>query len=564
MELRIKPFPKNNYPKKGLLIRGSSPVVWLQEMEILGIDLNLVKSFAIPANSPNVLYGCFLIFNDYAPQEKGRNAYFQCVDDRLFIPENTTFYPKINPEDWAQLDSRFLIMHPEFGLVKLLEEIDWISIIQQPGTINKSVRRPLNGVSIPQKIKNYTVEMDDEKVMETLQPKQTEEEWMNNLPFDLKKVMAGNKREIEKYLQYIEKYPERAVELGIPLDIMGTSRGDGFGKFTWLEGLFGGSNGKKESAGTRNFRRAFWAVIIAAIVLRIALPSDKKSNEQQETGPSSGTIVNNAVKAPSDMIAFQSGTSEIDLKIDSMYHQERKGLSKELINAGIIESKTKKDKENYKKAGGRDVGEIGKDIEKLVNKEKQSRDSLKTIYTKKITKHLEQKTEKLKHKISDSLKQYTKGKPVNGDVVKYLLKKKKALMADSLGKLYGTLDIVDPSSVSIDKSKVKGIGTEGTPLEEKAPVSDILYMIILMIAGVGLYSFMFKNKSLNVGGDNVPVWVKFILITILVAMLVYLFYPLIEMFGYNWFVWVLVIGVMLILYRLFREDKTILKSDDDE
>lgn len=539
-------------------------MVWLQEMEILGIDLNLVRSFAIPANSPNVLYGCFLIFNDYAPQEIGRNAYFQCVDDRLFIPENTTFYPEINPEDWAQLDSRFLIMHPEFGLVKLLEEIDWISIIQQPGTINKSVRRPLNGVSIPQKIKSYTVEMDDEKVMETLQPKQTEEEWMNNLPFDLKKVMAGNKKEIEKYLQYIEKYPERAVELGIPLDIMGTSRGDGFGKFTWLEGLFGGSNGKKESAGTRNFRRAFWAVIIAAIVLRIALPSDKKSNEQQEAGPSSGTIVNNAVKAPSDMIAFQSGTSEIDLKIDSMYHQERKGLSKELINAGIIESKTKKDKENYKKAGGRDVGEIGKDIEKLVNKEKQSRDSLKTIYTKKITKHLEQKTEKLKHKISDSLKQYTKGKPVNGDVVKYLLKKKKALMADSLGKLYGTLDIVDPSSAAIDKSKVKGIGAEGTPMEEKAPVSDILYMIILMIAGVGLYSFLFKNKSLNVGGDNVPVWVKFILITILVAMLVYLFYPLVEMFGYNWFVWVLVIGVMLILYRLFREDKTILKSDDDE
>ncbi|WP_374463402.1 APC family permease [Chryseobacterium sp.] len=564
MELRIKPFPKNNYPKKGLLIRGSSPVVWLQEMEILGIDLNQVRSFAIPANSPNVLYGCFLIFNDYAPQEIGRNAYFQCVDDRLFIPENTTFYPKINPEDWAQLDSSFLIMHPEFGLVKLSEEIDWLSVIQQPGMINKSVRRPLNGVSIPQKIESYTVEMDDEKVMETLQSKQTEEEWMNNLPFDLKKVMAGNKKEIEKYLQYIEKYPERAVELGIPLDIMGTSRGDGFGKFTWLEGLFGGSNGKKESAGTRNFRRVFWAVIIAAIVLRIALPSDKKSNEQQETGPSSGTIVNNAVKAPSDMIAFQSGTSEIDLKIDSMYHQERKGLSKELINAGIIESKTKKDKENYKKAGGREVGEIGKDIEKLVNKEKQSRDSLKTIYTKKITKHLEQKTEKLKRKISDSLKQYTKGKPVNGDVVKYLLKKKKALMADSLGKLYGTLDIVDPSSASIDKSKVKGIGTEGTPMEEKAPVSDILYMIILMIAGVGLYSFLFKNKSLNVGGDNVPVWVKFILITILVAMLVYLFYPLVEMFGYNWFVWVLVIGVMLILYRLFREDKTILKSDDDE
>lgn len=565
MELRIKPFPKNNYPKKGLLIKGYSPVVWLQEMEILGINLSQVKSFAIPADSPNVLYGCFLIFNDHAPQEIGRNAYFQSVDDRLFIPENTTFYPRINPEDWAQLDSRFLIMHPEFGLVKLAEEIDWISLIQQPETINEKIRKPLNGVSIPQKIESYTVEIDDEKVMQALQPKQTQEEWMNNLPFDLKKVMAGNKKEIEKYLKYIEKYPERAVELGVSLDVMGTSRGDGFGKFTWLEELFGkGAGGKTESAGTKNFRRIFWAVIIAAIVLKIALPSDKENAEQEDNITSSGTVVSNAVKAPSNMIAFQSGTSEIDLKIDSMYHQQRKSLSKELINAGIIESKTKEDKENYKKAGGREVGEIGSDIEKLVHKEKQSRDSLKTIYTKKITKHIEEKAEKLKRKISDSLKQYTKGKPVNGDVVKFLLKKRKALMADSLGKLYGTLDIVDPSSASFDKAKVKAIGPEGSPLEKKTPVSDIIYMVILMIAGVGLYSFLFKNRSLNLGGDNVPVWVKFILIAILVVMLIYLFYPLVKMFGYNWFVWVLVIAVMLLLYRLFREDKTILNSDDDE
>ncbi|WPO90327.1 APC family permease [Chryseobacterium sp. HR92] len=565
MELRIKPFPKNNYPKTGLLIRGSSPVVWLQEMEMFGINLSQVRSYAIPGNSPNVLYGCFLVFTNDAPQEIGRNSYFQCVDNKLFIPENTTFYPKINPEDWAQLDSRFLIMHPEFGLVKLSEEIDWISLLQQPGIINESIRKPLNGVSIPQKIESYTVEIDDEKVMEALQPKQTEEEWMNNLPFDLKKVMAGNKKEIEKYLQYIEKYPERAVELGVSLDVMGTSRGDGLGKFTWLEGLFGGgAGGKTESAGTRNFRRIFWAVIIVAIVLKIALPSDKNDSEQEENVASSGKIADNAVKAPSDMVAFQSGTSEIDLKIDSMYHQERKVLSKELIHAGIIESKTEKDKENYKKAGGRDVSEIGSDIEKLVNKEKQSRDSLKTIYTQKITKHLEQNTEKLKRKISDSLKQYTKGKPVNGEVVKFLLKKRKALMADSLGKLYGTLDIVDPSSALTDKSKVKGIGPEGSPLEKKAPVSDVMYMVILMIAGVGLYLFLFKNKSLNLGGDNVPVWVKFILIAILVVMLVYLFYPLVKTFGYNWFVWVLVICVMLLLYRLFREDKTILNSDDDE
>ncbi|HCM33978.1 APC family permease [Chryseobacterium sp.] len=566
MELRIKPFPKNNYPKKGLLIKGSSPVIWLQEMETLGINLNQVKSYAIPADLPNVLYGCFLVFNDHAPQEIGKNAYFQCVDNKFFIPENTTFYPKINPEDWELVTSDFLIMHPEFGLVKLSEQIDWVALIQEPGNSTEIVRKPSNGVKIPHQIQSYTVEMDDEKMLEALQKPQTEEEWMNNLPFDMKKVMAGNKKEIEKYLEYIEKYPERAVELGVPLDIMGTSRGDGTGKFTWLEGLFGGNSGdKQESRGTRNFRRIFWAVIVIAIVLKIALPSDKKESEQEENVESSGKIVKDAVKAPSDMIAFQSGITEIDQKIDSIYQQKRKGLSNELLNAGMLEGQTEKAKEEYKKKGGREISEIGHDIQKLNGKEQQSRDSLKTIYKKKITRHIEERSEDLKRKISDSLKQYTKGKPVNGDVVKYLLKKRQVLMEDSLGKLYGTIDLADMSPPStIKDSKVKGVESGNSQMKKDTPVSDILYMVILMIAAVGLYSFLFKNKSLNLGGDNVPGWVKFLLTAILVAMLVYLFYPLVKMFGYNWFVWVLVICVILLLYRLFRDDKTILNSEDDE
>ncbi|OCA77812.1 hypothetical protein BBH99_11140 [Chryseobacterium contaminans] len=566
MELRIKPFPKNSYPKKGLLIKGSSPLIWLQEMETLGINLDMVKSYAVPAASPNVLYGCFLIFNDHAPQEIGRNAYFQCVDNKLFIPENTTFYPKFNPEDWESVDSDFLIMHPEFGLVKLSEQIDWIELIQEPDKIEETIKKPSNSVKIPQTIESYTVEMDDEKMLEALQKPQTEEEWMNNLPFDLKKVMAGNKKEIEKYLKYIEKYPERAIELGVPLDIMGTSRGDGFGKFTWLEGLFGGgANGKQESTGTRNFRRIFWAVIVAAIVFKIAFQSKEDQPRQEEDKISSGTIVTDAVKAPSDMIAFHSGVSEIDQKIDSMYFGERKSLSNELLNAGLQESKTEKEKEEYKKKGGRNVGEIGHDIQKLSNKEQKSRDSLKIVYTKRITRHIQKRSEVLKRKISDSLKQYTKGKPVNGDVVKYLLKRKQVLMQDSLGKLYGTIDMADMTSPStIKDSKVKGVESGNSSFKKDTPVSDIVYMVILMIAAVGLYSFLFKNKSLNLGGDNVPAWVKLLLIAILVVMLVYLFYPLVKMFGYNWFVWVLAIGVMLLLYRLFRDDKTILKSDDDE
>lgn len=568
MELRIKPFPKNTYPKKGLLIKNSSPKVWFHEMEVLGIDLNKVKSYAVPADEPNVLYGCLLVFQDEAPQEIGRNAYFQCVDDHLFIPENTVFYPKINPEDWKSAGAKLMIMHPEFGFVKLTEEIDWLSVIQEPEIAQGEVRKPSNGVIIPQYIESFAVEMDDEKILAALQQPKNEEEWMKNLPFDLKKVMAGNKKEIEKYLQYIEKYPDRAVELGVPLDIMGTSRGDGFGNFTfgntWLSNLFGGSGDRKETAGARNFRRIFWAVVVIAILFRIFMPSDKDKTLKEDFLVSSGKIMNGADKARADMIAYQSGVTDIDIKIDSIYGKTRKKLSSEYTAAGAAMSKDKNEREQYKKSGGRNLGEVGNDIEKLNSREQNSRDSLKIVYSKKITKHLVQQEATMKLRISDSLKQYSRGEPVNGEVVKFVLKKKQVLMADSLGRLYGTLDMMQLPPTPVKDSKIGKLESGESSSHEKTKVSDILYLVIFMFGAVGIYSFIFKRKSLNLGGDSVPLWVKIILSVFLVSMLVYLFYPLIKMFGYNWFVWILVICVILLLYRLFSEDKTILNPDNDE
>ncbi|MBB6372307.1 APC family permease [Chryseobacterium shigense] len=567
MELRIKPFPKNTYSKKGLLIKDPSPRVWLYEMEVLGIDLAKVKSYAIPADQPDVLYGCLLVFHDEAPQEIGKNAYFQCVDDKLFIPENTVFYPKINPEDWQYAGAKFLVMHPEFGLVKLTEEINWFSVIQEPEISERKVRRPSNGVKTPQHIESFTVEMDDEKVLATLQQPKNEEEWMKNLPFDLKKVMAGNKKEIEKYLKYIEKYPDRAVDLGVPLDIMGTSRGDGFGKFTfggsWLSTLFGGAGDEKETTGSRNFRWIFWAAVIGAILFRIFMPSEDKA-QKEDFLVSSGKIMNGTDKARADMIAYQSGVTDIDMKIDSIYGKERKKLSGEYAAAGAAMSKDKNEREKYKKTGGRNLGEVGNDIEKLNNREQNSRDFLKIIYSKRITKHLVQQEEKMKRRISDSLKKYTKGKPVNGEVVKFILKKKQVLMADSLGRLYGTVDMMNLPPAAIKDSKTGTLESGENSRKEKTKVSDILYLVIFMFGAVGIYSFIVKRKSPNLGGDSVPLWVKIILSAVLVSMLVYLFYPLISMFGYNWFVWILVFFVILLLYRLFSEDKTILNTGDDE
>jgi hypothetical protein len=565
MELRIKPFPKNNYPKKGLLIKGSSPIVWLYEMEILGIDLHEVQSFPIPSTEPNILYGCFLVFKNLAPSEIGRNSYYQCVDNRFFIPENTVFYPKVNPEEWQNIDAEYLIMHPEFGLVKLNEEIDWISIIQNPEISEDKVRKPSKGVQIPQKIESFIVEMDDEKVLESLEKPQTEEEWMKNLPFDMKKVMAGNKKEIEKYLKYIEKYPDRAVELGVPLDIMGTSRGDGFGIFkfknSWLEKLFG----KKEEdnldgkSSGRNYRWVFWAVLLMIGLARVFMNLNKDGTKESQS-ISSGKVQTPDKTMMAPVVAYKSGVTDIDMKIDSMYGKKRRELMKEHMNASLSMSKPdEKSYQEYLKNGGRPLDKIQNDIFKLNDKTDAATDSLKRVYRKKIVKYLAQNEGKIREKIKDSIQKSGSGKPADEGVLKTIMKKKAILVEDSLGRLYGTKELPQsPPAISTLNAE------KSNPEEKSTSFTEIFWLIVAMTGAVGLYSFFVKRKSLNVGGDNVPAGTKIFLMIILITMLAYIFYPLIEMFGYNWFVWILIIGIVLLLYRLFSEDETILKSDKDE
>jgi hypothetical protein len=567
MELRIRPFPKNQYPKRGLLIKGSSPLIWLDEMEILGIDVNQVKSFPVPSDEPNILYGCFLIFPHHAPGEIGKNSYFQCIDDKFFIPENADFYPKVNPEDWQNITAEYLIMHPDFGLVKLNEEIDWISLIKDPEPSADQIRKPLNGVSIPQHIESYAVEMDDDTVLEALQKPQTEQEWMKNLPFDLKKVMAGNKKEIEKYLKYIEKYPERAIDLGVPLDIMGTSRGNGFGKFKFLEKtglgkLFGNASGGRFFYPEK-YRWIVWSIFIIVGVVwfslyrMIELPSS-------EDIASSGKISEVDKNMISPVVAYQSGATDIDMKIDSMYGKQRQKLMREHLQALKVyqDPNNVNSYKEYLKNGGKPIKRISEEIDFVAKKIRNSEDSLKRVYGKKIVKYLAQSEEKYKEKIADSLSKISSGKPADKGIVTSIWKKKQVLIEDSLGRLYGTKEYPEPPLNPDQAKKTQTFEKAGSGA--KHHILEIVFLIILMTGIVGLYSLVVKKKPLNIGGNNVPGRVKIMLVVILIAMLVYLFYPLIEMFGYNWFVWLLIIGVAFLLYRLFSEDKTILKSDQDE
>ena len=215
--------------------------------------------------------------------------------------------------------------------------------------------------------------------------------------------------------------------------------------------------------------------------------------------------------------------------------------------------------QEYLKNGGRPIDKIQNDIFKLNDKTDASTDSLKRVYRKKIVKYLAQSKGKIRKKIADSIQKTGSGKPADEGLVKTVMKKKAVLIEDSLGRLYGTKEYpqVPPPMISPDAGNNK---TE----EKSTSFAEIFWLIVAMTGAVGLYSFFVKRKSLNVGGENIPGETKIFLMILLVVMLAYIFYPLIGMFGYNWFVWLLIIGIVLLLYRLFSEDKTILKSDKDE
>ncbi|WP_263602371.1 APC family permease [Chryseobacterium sp. PET-29] len=558
MELKIKPFPKNNYPKTGVLIRSSSPQVWLQEMELLGIDLNAVQSFAIPSQEPNVLYGCFFVFTHNAPADIGQHSYFQCFDNRLFIPENTDFYPKLIAEDWKYQDARYIIMHPDFGLVRLKEEIDWITVLQDSSKTELVIRKPLNGINIPQKIRSFQVHMNDDDLLEQLMNPQTDEEWMKNLPFDLKKVMEGNLEEIEKYIAYITKYPERAVYFGVPLDIHGNSRG-GWGDFNFDFGMFGMGGdpigADKQSQNSSEKSKDSWKVLIGFIVLVViiifVLDSKKNNPEEIQVSNVSTDLYNDHTveTVPENKLAFESGVTKIDMVIDSLYGKERRQLIQE-----------------YEQVNGTGDVILWK-IEEYRLKEKKSRDSLKNVYLKKTEDLVKLKTEGYHTKILDSIRKDTSNtmtKISQKLLADDLLEMRKRVVSDSLSRIYGTLHTTDPTVVFHKETGKKIFNTSGDVEKGKTSVSEITWMILAMMGLVAGYSYFVRKKPLYLGGEYVSEGIKMILIIILAASLLYIFYPLIKTFGYNWLVWLLIIGVIVLLYRLFSKDMDILKSGKNE
>lgn len=284
MLLTLKITKNNSFPIAGIVIKHTSPKYWLEQMEWMGLKLEHIKAYALPSfEKANELYGCLVIVEKNKVKNIGKNSYVQLVANKLFIPELTTIFPSVAKEEWEPLfpKNKFILLH-DINLFELEEEIEWASLLEIPNPVNVEITKPHKGVFIPNKITSYRVEIDEEKYLEELLNPKSEEERINDLPFNMKKLLNGNQKEMEKYLDFLEKNPDKALQFALPLDELGTSRGDDMGIFSFQQSDFFSkkvpdffsrlfnSNSKGDSRKASNNDTSNWGyLVVSFIIIRI-------------------------------------------------------------------------------------------------------------------------------------------------------------------------------------------------------------------------------------------------------------------------------------------------------
>lgn len=241
MELKLKLHSKNSFPKEGIFIKSKSMASWLEEIQNLGLILENCRVFPVPGTVANELYGCMVLADvrNTKIKDLGKNNFYQLIENKLFIPENTTVVPKLTKEEWNKLFSEnYHFLHPNIGLVELEQEVIWADYIQKPNVLDIELIEPRKSVAIPSFISSLRIEIDKEELLKQIEnPYSEEEESDEKLPFNLKKLMMGNNKEMDKFLAYLEKNPEKAMKLAIPLDTVGSGRGGYEGQFTFGSGF---------------------------------------------------------------------------------------------------------------------------------------------------------------------------------------------------------------------------------------------------------------------------------------------------------------------------------------
>jgi hypothetical protein len=277
MQIRLKPYHKNLYSVNGMLICGETVQEWISAICQLNIDLQKVETYAVPGIKANSLYGCVLFFNSSSlPKDIRNHQYLQYAENKLLMLEQSIYLPAVDEEELKSIaPGKKILLHPIVGTVILDEPVDWAALLEFKEASLTEPKKPVPGVYVPGFVKSYTLELSDEKLMNDLLNPPTEKELIENLPFDVKKLMKGNKREMEKYLKYLEEHPDKALEMALPLDVLGSFRGGNKGTFSfsnnWLKRLFTNSNSGSRGnyTGAIGANNYWWIGIVCFSMIRL-------------------------------------------------------------------------------------------------------------------------------------------------------------------------------------------------------------------------------------------------------------------------------------------------------
>jgi tetratricopeptide (TPR) repeat protein len=285
MELKIKPYAKNQFPIGGFLIKNSSITEWIKEIQMLDFSLNRVEVYPIPDTALNSIWGCLVIPIDKIDVHHIRkNELCQKVTPRFFIAEKAVLFPNYTLSELEKLFPKAIyVMHPDFGFVEFPEPFPLEAHIQEPKIQSRIITKPAKSVFIPKEIKSFQlVPISEEEVLKNLEenifPKherlediplsisekiklqlyktlfkkgdnnsmdsiEKKEYWQKIESFfksispmggliteklfqDYEDLERRNQKEVDKLMDMLKNHPDEALKYAIPLDESGTSRGE--------------------------------------------------------------------------------------------------------------------------------------------------------------------------------------------------------------------------------------------------------------------------------------------------------------------------------------------------
>jgi hypothetical protein len=334
MQLKVLPTKNNAYPKRGLLIKGNSPQRWLEVIQKCNLSLDDVIAFPIPSSKANKLYGCFIYGDSLKFDSHLSNViFYQCVQNLIFIPEYTTIHPKISKNEAERLFEVPHLFHPDLGWFAMETALNWMDAIQLKPSIHVAVVKPMAGTLIPKHIfKLYALAKDEKEIEKELDlpleklsdkglsaidkmrlglyktlfkskkkaPGQFEVEERGFMKFfnklsgnkntsskwskSMDALMTRNSKQADRLLAMFAKNPQLAMKFAIPLDLIGSSRDSGKGRFSFGR-LGSGSNSRStNSGGMSAFSMIARVVFIFMIIRLVAKASTTNTSSGQALG----------------------------------------------------------------------------------------------------------------------------------------------------------------------------------------------------------------------------------------------------------------------------------------